>query len=301
MTSLSNEILKNYQIRKTSKQKDAFINLIKTNFLEIQIQQGGLLSSRNLILGDLEKSEFVLTAHYDTCARLPFPNFITPKNPLFYLLYNIAVLIPIFILMFLFSMLIQHLTDNFWINYFLTLAMYFGFCALLLVGPPNKNNANDNTSGVIVLCELYSRLSPEEKEKVTFVFFDNEESGLLGSRLFKKKYNKIMKDKLLINFDCVSDGDYILLAATKSAREKWSIEKYFSTENNKTPLHEKAEKTLYPSDQQGFPNSIAIAALKKRKIIGYYMNRIHTAKDTVFDCKNIEYLCHNIISLINNR
>ena len=41
-----------------------------------------------------------------------------------------------------------------------------------------------------------------------------------------------------------------------------------------------------------FKKSIAVAALKKTKtpLVGYYMNRIHTPKDTVFDEQNIEVL-----------
>ena len=51
-------------------------------------------------------------------------------------------------------------------------------------GKPNKHTANDNTSGVITLLELMNRLSPEQKERTAFVFFDNEENGMLGSAFF---------------------------------------------------------------------------------------------------------------------
>jgi len=298
MTPLSTEILANYQIRKTKKQKDCFIRLMQSAYPNLQIQIGGSVKSRNLILGDVEQAKILLTAHYDTCAQLPFPNFITPKNPVIYVLYNLILIVPILIIMVLCSALLHLISENFLFNYFSVLALYVILFLLLLFGPANKHNANDNTSGVITLCELYARLTPDERSQVCFVFFDNEEAGLLGSRYFKKIYKRILSDKLLINFDCVSDGNYILFALNKGIRKHWTIDKYFTANSCKVPLFEKAERVIYPSDQNGFPNTVAVAALKKRKLIGHYMNRIHTKKDTVFDEKNIDFLCNGFHALI---
>lgn len=299
MLPLSSDILKNYQVRKTNKQKESFIRLMQSHYPNLQIQTGGLMKSRNLILGNIKDAEFILTAHYDTCAQIPFPNFITPKNTLFYICYSLMIFIPIFILMVLFDILINHLTSNFWVAYFANFLLYFLLCFVLLAGPPNKHTANDNTSGVITLCELYESLAPHERDRVCIVFFDNEENGLLGSRVFKKAYKKDMESKLLINFDCVSDGDYILVAATASARKQWNVFEHFASDGSKKALCEKAEKVFYPSDQHGFKNSVAIAALKHKKVIGYYMDRIHTSRDTVFDEANIQYLCKSMTSFIS--
>ena len=299
MIPLSKEIFDRYQVRKTKKQKDAFIQLLKQHYPQLEIQEGGFSKSRNLILGDVEKAEFVFTAHYDTCPRLPFPNFITPKNPLLYIGYALLITVPIILIVVILSMLLRFLTDSFLINYFGTLIIYLGVFSFLLSGPANKHTANDNTSGVITLCELYQRLTEEERARTAMVFFDNEESGLFGSRLFKKKYLKQMRNKLLINFDCVSDGDNILIASSKTARNKWNIEKHFSANGSKIPMLEKAESVLYPSDQMGFPNTVAVAALKHNRFLGYYMDRIHTAKDTVFEEENIDYLCAGMQALVH--
>ena len=58
-------------------------------------------------------------------------------------------------------------------------------------------------------------LSPEQREKTDIVFFDNEESGFIGSALFKRKHKNEPKDKLVMKFDCVSDGDYFLIIQNK--------------------------------------------------------------------------------------
>ena len=298
MTPLSKEILDNFQVRKSKKQKDAFIKLLQSHYPEMQIQEGGFAKSRNLIVGNIQQSEYVLTAHYDTCAQLPFPNFIAPKKPLLSIAYSILIAIPVLLIMALGIALLRLLSNNFWVCYLGTLALYFGVFYLMLCGPANKHTANDNTSGIITLCELYARLTAVERSKVALVFFDNEESGLLGSRLFKKEYQKRMRQKLLINFDCVSDGSNILIAVSKGARGKWDLEKHFPTLDTKKLLLEQAEKVFYPSDQLGFPNTVAVAALKHSKLLGYYMDRIHTKRDTQFDETNIDFLCAGIKSLV---
>ena len=73
MTPLSNEILENYQVRKNNKQKLAFIDLLQKHFPQLVIEESRFPKCRNLVIGDPEKAKGCLTAHYDTCARAPFP------------------------------------------------------------------------------------------------------------------------------------------------------------------------------------------------------------------------------------
>ena len=300
MTDLSRKILDSYQIRKTKKQKDAFIALMQAHFPALSIQEKGVPKSRNLILGDPETAKVVLGAHYDTCAQLPFPNFIMPKRPLLTIGYSLLILIPMVVLIFLANWLLNLFTGDAMVHYWVSLIVYLLFFILLLAGPANKHTANDNTSGVITLLEIYEKLSEDEKQKVCFVFFDNEEAGLLGSAQFRKVYKKQMKEKLLINFDCVSDGDTFLLGITKQANQKYHVPlaRIFTSTEGKAVLMENLKKVYYPSDQAGFPMAIAVAALKHKKPFGYYMDRIHTKRDTVFEESNIEYLAERTAQLV---
>lgn len=295
MTALSQTIFDRYQVRKTKAQKQDFIDLLQSHFPELQVQEGGFPRNRNLIIGNIESANVIFTAHYDTCARLPFPNFITPKKPLLAFLYALLMIIPLFIAVFLINIALNLITDNYWIHYFVSLVSYFGLLIFMMAGPANKHTANDNTSGVILLCELLQVMTTEEREKAAFVFFDNEENGLLGSSFFRRRYKKQMNDKLLINFDCISDGDNIMLAMSKAARvsHEATVRNCFSDVDNKVFLIEKLEKLYYPSDQAGFKKSIAVAALNHKRFFGYYMDKIHTSKDTVFDETNIHLLCEN--------
>ena len=85
MTELSREILRDWQVRKTKAQKLRFIEFLQSRLPGLRVEEGGWPLCRNLVLGDPENADVVFTAHYDTCARLPFPNFITPNNLLIYL------------------------------------------------------------------------------------------------------------------------------------------------------------------------------------------------------------------------
>ena len=302
MTQLSREILDNYQIRKTKKQKTAFIGLLQGRFPSLQVQEQGFPKCRNLVLGDPETAKVILCAHYDTCTRLPIPNFITPKRPMLSIAYSFLIAIPLIGLIYLVNYLFSQFIPNPVVYLCVSLALYFIFLILMLNGPANKHTANDNTSGVITLLEIYEQMNEAQKQKACLVFFDNEEQGLLGSSQFRKRYKKQMKETLLVNFDCVSDGDTFLLGISKKANQKYRVPlaQTFTSTAEKTVLLENLKKVYYPSDQAGFPVAIAVAALKYKKPFGYYMDRIHTNRDTVFQEENIQYLAERTVQLIDH-
>ena len=302
MTELSKKILDDFQVRKTKKQKQAFAHLLNSHIPELQVQEVGFPKSRNLVIGDPETAKVVLGAHYDTCAQLPFPNFITPKKPLIAILYSFLVVIPYIAAIILLNYLLTYFIQNFWVHYWVSLAAYGFLMWGMLAGPANKHTANDNTSGVITLLEIYQSLSQEQRANVCFVFFDNEEKGVIGSAQFRKKYKKVFRDKLLINFDCVSDGDTFLFGISKKANQKYRVllSQAFTSTEQKTTMLESLKKVYYPSDQAGFPVAIAVAALKYKKPFGYYMDKIHTKHDTVFEESNIAYLTERTVAFIDS-
>ena len=298
MTELSQKILEQYQIRKTRKQKTAFIELLQQAFPQTIVQKAKIPASRNLIIGDIEKAKVVFSAHYDTCAQLPFPNFIVPMRPFLSVMYSFAVMLPILILILALDYLLGYVTSDFWVIYLVNFIFLAGVLYMIMAGVTNKHNANDNTSGVITVLEILQSL-PEGQTDAAFVLFDNEEIGLMGSTYFRKQYKKAMENKLLINFDCVSEGDYIMLAVTQKANQhNNAINTAFCSVGKKQYVHIDADKVYYPSDHIGFPQHIAVAALKKGKRIGYYMDRIHTNRDIIFDEANIELLRSSSTALI---
>ena len=301
VTELSQKILQEFQVRKSRKQKDAFLSLLKAHYPQITVEQSGFIKSNNIILGDISSAKTIFSAHYDTCARLPIPNFIAPRNVLISLLYSLLLLLPMIIILFAMNFPVSLISNNFWVHYVFTMVAATIMMALMIAGPANKHNANDNTSGVITLIEIYNRLTDQQRAQAAFIFFDNEEIGLLGSSQFKKKHGKEMENKLLINFDCVADGDHFLIAVTKDAEKIHgeTLREIFKTTENKAFAFGKADKIFYPSDHIGFPQALAVAAFHKKKFIGHYIGRIHTGRDTVFDETNIKLLTDYCIEYID--
>ena len=93
------DIDRQYPVRKSKKQKQAFRDDIQnyvSGFGYVSIVEKGSLGARNLVIGDPEKAKYLITAHYDTCAWLPFPNLITPSNFWTFLLYQLFTVIVVF-------------------------------------------------------------------------------------------------------------------------------------------------------------------------------------------------------------
>ena len=214
MTEVSQKILTDFQVRKSKKQKEAFrvwlcAELEKAGYAPRVERAKSLVKSRNVVVGDPEKAEILLTAHYDTCAVLPFPNFITPRNFLFYLVYQLLLVAVLFALAIAAEFAVLLLWDDapMWAALGAVYAVLLFCCWWMLDGKANKHTVNDNTSGVLTLMEIALALPEENRDRVCFVFFDNEEKGLFGSSDFARQHKAVKRDKLLLNFDCVSDGD----------------------------------------------------------------------------------------------
>lgn len=300
MTDISKEILEKYQIRKTKKQKTAFIEFMRAHFPELKIEEDALGYSRNIVIGNVETAKAVFTAHYDTCAVMPIPNFIMPKSVLISVLYAFVLVIPMLLIGSVVGGVAGYVFDDSNATALFTLLTYWGILFLMLFGPANKHTVNDNTSGVITLIELLSTMTPEERAQSCFVFFDNEEKGLFGSSTYAKEHKKVMADKLLVNFDCVSDGDHLMFILNKKALPEYleQLEGAFSGVEDKNILIESGKGVYYPSDQKNFKKNIGVASFKKSKL-GLYMDRIHTPRDTVMDERNIEVLVDGTIKFLN--
>lgn len=298
MTSITKEILEKYQIRKSKKQKTAFIDwltpLVQEKGWQLKVEKGSF-GVRNLVIGDVDSAKVVFTAHYDTCAVMPIPNFITPKCIPIYIAYQLLLTVGIFALVFGMAFLGGMIHKGLILPaYYLGL---FGLLGLMIAGPANKHTVNDNTSGVTVVLELMEKLPDDLREKAAFVLFDLEEAGLLGSAAFAKAHKKAMANKLLVNFDCVSDGETMLFCFRKKAKQDTALfQECFPTTQAVTGDFV-TKGYVYPSDQANFPRGVGVAAMNKTKGGMLYMDKIHTPKDTVYREENIAYLVDGGIRL----
>ncbi len=306
MTSTTKEIFEKHEIRKTKAQRKAFreyvTNVSKELGYEARTEKAGR-RAENVIVGDPESAEVVYTAHYDTCAFMPLPNFITPKCIPIYILYQLIISIIVYIIPFtvmISSRLILERTGSdilFKVTLLSGYALLLLFTYLMMSGPANKHTANDNTSGVTLLIDIMTDLPKELRGKTAFIFFDLEELGTIGSKGYAAKHKELSKKITVINFDCVSDGKNILFVPKKGAYDLVpKLERAFApTDESEYSVEVTKGGAFYPSDQRNFDRGVGVSALKKSKHGILYMDRIHTPRDTVYDEENIAFLKNGAI------
>ena len=300
---LKDTLLSLYEVRKTERQKTAFIAWVMEYAAQLEIsatveESGKRIRSRNVIFGDVDHAHTIITAHYDTCARMLLPNFSTPGClPLFAL--EQTVLTGLIILGgWLAGKGAAVLLDGILFPWLLALiSVAAGFAGAMLIlywmlaGPANPHTANDNSSGVLTVLLAIEQF--KEKRGVAFVLFDNEEKGLFGAQAFIKAHPQVAR-RFLLNLDCVGDGNTMLYTGTKLSMKMPQAKRFYAAlekaalECGKRAVCGEFPKWIYPSDQMIFPRGTAVAALKGKQVL--YMDRIHTAKDIILEEENIRCL-----------
>lgn len=298
------DILTAHPVRKNKTQKERFRQEVQDYLQTLGYStnvESGSFGSKNLVIGDPDRAKYLVTAHYDTCARMFVPNLITPCNALLFILYQIFVCLLLIVPTLAVGALVGYLFHSFFVGYFLWMVLLWTGIALMLVGPANSSNVNDNTSGVVTVLEIAKSLPEHYRKDVCFVLFDLEEAGLIGSASYRKKHKKASESQMVLNLDCVGEGDEIYLFPTsklkKNQKKLADLEKITGNFGRKTVTVRKQGFSIYPSDQAHFPYGVGICALNRGKL-GLYLSKIHTPKDTVLDETNVNILRAAIITMI---
>ena len=298
------DVFRDFPVRKTKKQKQAFREAVQSYAEQLGYPctvESGSLGSRNLVIGNPEQADYLVTAHYDTCARLPIPNFLTPCNFWPFLLWQVVLVLLILGVCILMGLGVGFLTGSGAIGSWCGYLMIWVILALMLIGPANPSNANDNTSGVVTLLEIAKSMPGNQRKKVCFVLFDLEEAGLIGSASYRKAHKSQTDRQMVLNLDCVGDGDNLTLFPTKELKKDrkrlTSLYKACGYFGKKSILVHEQGFSFYPSDQANFPWGVGICALNKRgKTL--YLSRIHTKKDTILERTNVNLLRAALITYI---
>ena len=79
MDRIRSDIFEKFEVRKSYKQKTAFIQWVKElceeQGIACRVEEGGIFRSRNIVLGDAENAEVLFTAHYVVCGNLNLAAF----------------------------------------------------------------------------------------------------------------------------------------------------------------------------------------------------------------------------------
>ena len=287
------DILRLYPIRKTPEQKAPFRTDVMQYIRELGYEvhtETFTKTGQNIVFGNQDSAEYLITAHYDTPASMGIPNICTPCNALRSRLKFLLTFALSFSLSLSAGLLLKagHVVLG-----IVLFAPILVFLYLIHNGPANENNANDNTSGIVTLLEIARTLPEGHRNKVAFILFDLEEKGLKGSAAYRKAHKEATEKQLILNLDCVGDGDHILLMPNKKVRKNEKciaglkyIGGWFG---KKQILTIDKGYCAYNSDHKNFPLAVGIGACQKKKNT-YILDKIHTRYDTNLDETNVNLL-----------
>ncbi len=303
MKDYLDEIDSRFPVRNMNAQKEAFREYVsnEASSFGYTVQTVQNDTHNNIVIGNPEEAFVVFTAHYDTPRRALLPNLLIPLNPV---LKYIWALIPVFAMLALAivaAFVIRDITGlhgiaRLLVVYGTYLLVYFGLFQLLFRGPANKRNRNDNTSGTAAVLTLCQKLAGNGK--AAFILFDNEEKGKKGSKAYANAFPGIRNDRLIVNMDCVGNGNNWIVSASDAAMN----DPIFAILSE---VMERMNASIYPSrkadinsDQKNFDKGIGICACLHRRWIGFYTPRIHTRYDTVASSDNIFRLSDSLAAFI---
>ena len=299
------DVLKLHPIRKTKEQKEAFRADVQAYIEKLDYPctiESGKFGVNNVVIGNPETAKYLITAHYDTPAGIGIPNVSTPTNRFRFLvkyLMSVAMgacagCVP--------GLLIR---TGHYIPAVLAVGLIAGLLYLMFNGPANVNNANDNTSGVVTVLEILRTMPATQRDKVCFVLFDQEEKGLLGSSAYRKSHKAATENQIVLNLDCIGDGDHILLMPTKKARTDAALIRRLNYLGgwfgNKQILTIDKGYCAYNSDHKNFPLAVGIGAFHQKKGKDFVLDKIHTKHDTNLDITNVNLLRAALITFISGQ
>ena len=299
------EMVKQFPIRRSREEKAAFrtwaMQVMREMGYEPRVEENGRARHQNIIAGDPEHAAVLFCAHYDTPAVFFLPNLMLPRNlPLFFLyqLANVAILLAVgFGAMFLAG----GLTGSRQAGTLAFLAVYFALLMLLRMGPANRHNVNDNTSGAAALMHIMESIPPEHRGKAAFILFDNEEKGKAGSAAYAREHQQVAYTRLMVNLDCVGVGEHILIISKKLARQHLEfapMQRHMAGQTGRQVHFYDATGSMVNSDQANFKCGVAVCACKRKKGVGFYTPAIHTARDTQADQGNLDAIAAGMSAFV---
>ncbi len=302
---LKEYLLTIHPVRKSGYQKEEFRKwlageLRRSGWRSHEERYGKFNGSVNVVAGDPEKATVFLCAHYDTASRMLTPNFVSPTNVAAHIIYHFAAAMGMVILALLVSFAVSFPLDQPALMLPLFVILALGLLWVSVYGPANRSNANGNTSGVLALLAIAKAL-PHSRQ-VCLVFLDNNERNLLGASAFRKKHPGAASSALFFNFDCVGDGENLLLMPSKLSR--WdealltALEEAFPDGAAVHPRVLAQGLVYYPSDHRKFKFHVAVCACRHLAGLGYYIPWLRTRRDTRLSLDNITAIAEGMARFV---
>ncbi len=308
MNDYLSEIDARFPVRNSSEQKESFRSYALSEAAGLGFRRAAREDNEghvNLVFSDPASARVIFTAHYDTPRRSLLPNLMLVNNRFLYWAYNLGVVLV---------MLAVSVGAAFGAKALLGLdperldarmlmlavyaAVYFGLFFLVLKGPANTRNRNDNTSGTAAVLELMRTLG--ERPDTAFILFDDEEKGKQGSKAYAKAHPEIRDNTLIVNLDCVGNGETFVFCASRKAAEH-PLFAALQAQIARSGLDARffpAGRAQMNSDHKSFRRGVGVCACSHKPLVGYYTGRIHTSHDTVAEPETVRRLADALAAFI---
>jgi len=290
-------MIEHFPIRRTANQKEAFriwaMGCMADAGYRPKVEGSDKGKHKNIVAGNPDTADVVITAHYDTPGCIGLPNLMIPRNWPVYFLYQMLIILILLAIAFLGGMGFAALTGKPEMLRVGLLLTYILLMVFMLYGPANKHNVNDNTSGVAALLETMRRIPAEKRSKTAFILFDNEEKGCRGSKAYAKEHLQVQHLRLIVNLDCVGVGEHFLLSVPKLARnlaEYELLERVLAAREGREVHFFSSATTRGNSDFRSFKCGVGVSAYRQTPGVGFITGTIHTWRDTETDPENIAFL-----------
>ena len=300
MLDYLSEIDRLFPVRNSAGQKERFRSYALSEAAKLGLSMAVRADNdghANLVFSDPSSARVIFTAHYDTPRRSLLPNLMLVSSQVLYWAYNLGVtliLLAVAIGAAFGAKALFRLDPSLLAARMLTLAVYavvyFGLFFLMLKGPANAHNRNDNTSGTAAVLELMRTLG--ERPDVAFILFDDEEKGKKGSKAYAKAHPEIKQNTLIVNLDCVGNGDtFVFCASGKADSNPLYTQLQTSVCQSGLPARfYRARRAQMNSDHKSFRQGVGVCACRYKPVVGYYTGRIHTSRDTVAEPETVQRL-----------
>lgn len=207
------------------KQKERFINGLGNEFAQMgytvrlmKDDEKRKNAVTNLIVGDIANATTVYTAYYDTPARYLWGNVkYYPLNGTLSMKTSLwPTYLPIFVVLGLvgagFAALFMNkeLGGDFrTVLLFVAAVLAFIITSAVSRGFANPCNINRNTSGIMTLLDVASKLNEEQRKKVAFLLFDRGTTDGSGMNMVAQAMPKTLDKHQFIFVDCVAKGSCV--------------------------------------------------------------------------------------------
>lgn len=121
--------------------------------------------------------------------------------------------------------------------------------------------------------------------KIKLLFTDCEENGLLGSKLFVKEKFTDLKNKIVINFDCVGRGDNLFITCHPDSKLAKQLQSFLFSKGINSTIYNKSFSDDKSFQKNGL-NAIGLIRANRDSKNNKLLHWTHTSDDTLEKINN---------------